>query len=290
VRNEPQPLSLDLAVPSGSTGSWGLDATTLNALVDALDPLFEENLQALKKQLRDEYGFGSEDNPMLELSFNLERTPEALEQLDTRGRVILDPLALGLILRRLPSDLGPGSHPSSRERAGCFRRGRRIDRIRHRLVASRRVAIGADLAVEPIGKETERRDAKKEDSPKQHALPGDRGRGCDQRRRAGQRAELSGPRGLHRGTFPDQADKGDVGGLRGARASGAEREGERRIAAREKCQSVGRPPELDPWLALTEGALVAENSETPQLVGDAGDSNRFAHQVDGAAAQRVDRA
>jgi hypothetical protein len=75
----------------------GYDTGTLKAQADDLAPLFEANLDRVRDRLLGEFSFGENTAP-LRLPLSAEQTPELIAALNATGRVVLDPLAFGLLL------------------------------------------------------------------------------------------------------------------------------------------------------------------------------------------------
>ncbi len=76
----------------------GFDANTMKTSVDVLDPIFKNNLEQIKKQLLDQYGFNRETSMTLEFGLTEQQTKQELIMLHTNGRIIFDPVEYGLIL------------------------------------------------------------------------------------------------------------------------------------------------------------------------------------------------
>lgn len=76
----------------------GFDAEKIGAQAEVLEPLFQSNLESIKHQLLDQYGFGQASTMDLEFGLTTEQTPAELARLNEHGHLPLDPLAYGLIL------------------------------------------------------------------------------------------------------------------------------------------------------------------------------------------------
>jgi hypothetical protein len=68
------------------------------AHVEVLEPLFQSNLDNVKQQLLEQYGFGRVSSMGLEFGLTNEQTPTELALLNGRGHISLDPVEYGLIL------------------------------------------------------------------------------------------------------------------------------------------------------------------------------------------------
>jgi hypothetical protein len=75
----------------------GFDAAGLNAQADALDVLFQQNLATIRGKLLDEFDM-RERTTTLKLGLSATQTPEILQTLNSKGEVVIDPEAHGLIL------------------------------------------------------------------------------------------------------------------------------------------------------------------------------------------------
>lgn len=75
----------------------GFDAAWLNQQVKALTPLFQKNVDTVRNQLLRDFSFNESTMP-LQMILSRKETPEILEALNRGGKVIIDPLAYGLVL------------------------------------------------------------------------------------------------------------------------------------------------------------------------------------------------
>lgn len=83
---------LNLIGPDG-----GFDAASLDTYTRALMPVYEENLNIVRRKLLDEFDF-NETTFNLQLCLSRGQTPLDMQQLDHAGRTVVDPLEYGLIL------------------------------------------------------------------------------------------------------------------------------------------------------------------------------------------------
>lgn len=75
----------------------GFDATTLESHIKVLTPLFEQNLETVRRQLLGDFNFNERSLP-LQLGLTGTQTPDVLAELNRAGQVVLDPLVYGLVL------------------------------------------------------------------------------------------------------------------------------------------------------------------------------------------------
>lgn len=75
----------------------GFDAKGLNAQVEALQVIFDQNLDKVRRKLLEDFDF-NERSQTLRLGLSRSQTPELLDRLDHSGRIVIDPLVYGLVL------------------------------------------------------------------------------------------------------------------------------------------------------------------------------------------------
>jgi hypothetical protein len=73
------------------------NVASLNQYVDALTPIFESNLDTVRRKLLDEFSFREQTTP-LRLVLTQAQLPEAITTLNNVGELVINPLRFGLIL------------------------------------------------------------------------------------------------------------------------------------------------------------------------------------------------
>lgn len=75
----------------------GFDASKLNDYVTALAPLYEGNLNTVRASLITDFKI-SQDTLTLQLGLDSEQTPEVIADLNRKGKIVIDPVAYGILL------------------------------------------------------------------------------------------------------------------------------------------------------------------------------------------------
>jgi hypothetical protein len=79
------------------TPESGLDAATLDAHIKILAPIYQRNVEAIRKQLHDDFDVNDQT---FTLGFGLDtrQTPGLTESLSRTGEIVIDPIAFGLVV------------------------------------------------------------------------------------------------------------------------------------------------------------------------------------------------